>query len=233
MKSFKEPSHFFNLNTRPTKSGEHLIFFNLNYGYRVIGNNKRVNYLPMRISTSYKIKKEYWNEDTYRASSAYVRIKGKDLNDTLDIIQKTAYHQLSIFRNHHNEDPSPSILKKLIEEKLGRKDKISEENNLIDFIQNHLENRHDLKIDTKKQYKTLLRNLKQYEKYKNTKLVLGKLTSEWYWDFFNVTNNIYFEKNGLQLTQTTIAKDCKNLRAIFNSAMENDIPIGFNFKKKA
>ena len=63
MKTFKEPTHFFNLNTRRTTSGEQLIFFNLNYGFRENGANPdKFKYVPMRISTSYKIKKEHWDE---------------------------------------------------------------------------------------------------------------------------------------------------------------------------
>lgn len=233
MKTFKEPTHFFNLNPRPTTSGEHLIFFNLNYGYRENGANpNKFKYVPMRISTSYKISKNHWDENTYRANSTYVRSKGKDLNDTLDTIQKTAYDQLIIYRNTHNTDPEPKELKRLVEEKLGRKEKETTDIYLIPFIVNYIEKRINIKNDTKKQYNNLVTHLKQYEEIKKTKLVLGKLTEDWYWDFFDVVNKKYFEDNGVYLTQTTIAKDSKNLRAVFNEAIENDITIGFNYQKK-
>ena len=61
---------------------------------------------------------------------------------------------------------------------------------------------------------------------------MGKLTIDWYWDFFDVINKKYYEDEGVYLTQTTIAKDCKNLRAIFNEAIECDIEVGFNHRKK-
>jgi hypothetical protein len=233
MKTFKEPTHFFNLNPRATTNGEHLIFFNLNYGYRENGANpNKFKYVPMRISTSYKISKNYWDETNYRANSTYVRSKGKDLNDTLDAIQRTSYDQLTIYRNTHNQDPEPKELKRLIEERLGRIDKVSTDVLLVPFIENYIGKRINIKADTKKQYNNLVRHLKQYEEIKNVKLVLGKLTEEWYWDFFDVVNNKYFEDNQVYLTQTTVAKDCKNLRAVFNEAIENDIPIGFNHRKK-
>jgi hypothetical protein len=232
MKTFKEPTHFFNLNTRPTTSGEHLIFFNLNYGYSEnSSNSERFKYVPMRISTSFKIRKEHWDNKNYCATPAYVRMKGKSLNDTLDKIRITAYAQLNIFRDKGIE-PEPKELKRIIEEKLGRKQKVSTEKLLIPFIQNYIENRIDIKKETKKQYDNLVRHLKQYEQIRNTKLVLGKLTIDWYWDFFDVINKKYYEDEGVYLTQTTIAKDCKNLRAIFNEAIECDIEIGFNYRKK-
>jgi hypothetical protein len=233
MKTFKEPTHFFNLNTRPTTSGEHLIFFNLNYGYRENGANPdKFKYVPMRISTSYKITKEHWDDSSYRAKQSYVRSFGKDLNDTLDTIQKTSYDQLTIYRNTHNEDPEPKVLKRLIEEKLDRIKKVSTDVLLVPFIVDYIGKRINIKNDTKKQYNNLVRHLKQYEEIKNVRLVLGKLTEHWYWDFFDVVNNKYFEDNEVYLTQTTVAKDCKNLRAVFNEAIENDIPIGFNHRKK-
>jgi hypothetical protein len=233
MKTFKEPTHFFNLNTRPTTSGEHLIFFNLNYGFSEdTYNSKRFKYTPMRISTSFKIEKKYWDESTYRANSEYVRKKGKDLNDTLNTIQKTSYDQLSLFRNTFEKDPTPKDLKQIIEERLGRKQKVSNDKLLIPFIQNYIDNRNDIKKETKKQYDNLVRHLSQYEQIKKIKLVLGKLTIDWYWDFFDVINKKYYEDEGVYLTQTTIAKDCKNLRAIFNEAIECDIEVGFNHKKK-
>ena len=212
MKTFKEPTHFFNLNTRPTTSGEHLIFFNLNYGFSEdTYNSKRFRYIPMRISTSFKIEKKYWDESTNRANSEYVRKKGKDLNDTLNTIQKTSYDQLSLFRNTFDNEPTPKELKRIIEEKLGRKQKVSNDKLLIPFIQNYIDNRIDIKKETKKQYDNLVRHLEQYEQIKNTKLVLGKLTIDWYWDFFDVINKKYYEDEGVYLTQTTIAKDCKKL----------------------
>ncbi len=232
MKIFKEPTHFFNLDSRPTTSGEHLIFFNLNYGYcENTNDSKRFKYIPMRISTSYKIRKEHWDEENYRANPTYVRMKGKSLNDTLDKIRITAYAQLILFRDDGVE-PEPKELKRIIEEKLGRKQKVSNDKLLIPFIQNYINNRIDIKKETKKQYDNLVRHLKQYEQIKNTKLVLGKLTIDWYWDFFDVINKKYYEDDGVYLTQSTIAKDCKNLRAIFNEAIECDIEVGFNHRKK-
>ncbi len=226
-------SYFFNLDSRPTVTNEHLIFFNLNYGIRENGSNpNKLKYIPMRISTRKKIKKEYWDSINFRATQAYVRKYGIDLNNDLIDIQKTSIDQLKIFRNTYNQDPTPKELKRIIEEKLERIKKVDTDVLLVPFIEDYIGKRINIKNDTKKQYNNLVRHLKQYEEIKNTKLILGKLTTEWYWDFFDVVNNKYFEENEVYLTQTTVAKDCKNLRAVFNEAIENDIPIGFNHQKK-
>lgn len=227
-------SYYFNLDSRPTASNEHLIFFNLTYGYREFGSDpNKFKYVPMRISTKMRLKKEYWDESTYKATRLYERKYGIDLNNELSNLQKTCIDELKKYRlNNDNRDPEPKVLKRIIEEKLERKQKVSNDKLLIPFIQNYIDNRIDIKKETKKQYDNLVRHLKQYEQIKNTKLVLGKLTIDWYWDFFDVINKKYYDDEGVYLTQTTIAKDCKNLRAIFNEAIECDIEVGFNHKKK-
>ena len=227
-------SYYFNLDSRPTASNEHLIFFNLTYGYREFGSDpNKFKYVPMRISTKMRLKKEYWDESTYKATRLYERKYGIDLNNELSNLQKTCIDELKKYRlNNDNRDPEPKVLKRIIEEKLERKQKVSNDKLLIAFIQNYTDNRIDIKKETKKQYDNLVRHLKQYEQIKNTKLVLGKLTIDWYWDFFDVINKKYYEDEGVYLTQTTIAKDCKNLRAIFNEALDCDIEVGFNFRKK-
>src|SRR5690554_4758595 len=117
----KKPKHNFNLESRANKSGEQLIFFNLNYGYKEYNVVKqKQQYIPLRISTQWTIDKKYWNDKPlYRANKTFVRKFGKDLNNILDKVEETAYTQLSIYRNEYSENPLPTLLKRIVLEKLG------------------------------------------------------------------------------------------------------------------
>lgn len=133
----KQPTHFFNLEARKTKSEEHLIFFNLSYGFKKASpKSDNPKYEPLRISTSWKIKKEYWiDKPTYRANQSYTRKYGKDLNNYLDKIERISYDQLSIFRNTHGRDPNVIELKQVVLEKLDRIQKISKNINIAKYIE--------------------------------------------------------------------------------------------------
>jgi hypothetical protein len=238
----KKPKHNFNLESKISKSGEQLIFFNLNYGYKEfdISTNKQ-KYIPMRISTQWSIKKEFWiGLPTYRANRKYVSKFGKDLNSVLNKIETTSYEQLSFYKNEHNEIPEPKILKQKVLEKLDRATKINTNVFVTDFITKLIEKRTNLPRSSKEfwsnttkiGYNNTLNHINNYEEYKNIKLSFEQMTEELYWDFFKTINEIYKNKNGIPYIITTIAKECKNLKAIFNCAIEENIAIGFNFSKK-
>ena len=86
----KQPTHFFNLEATENKNGNRLIYFNLNYGYREYNPIKKdLKYIPLKISTQWSIKEEYWVwKPTYRANKNYVSKYGKDINNVLDKIEK-------------------------------------------------------------------------------------------------------------------------------------------------
>lgn len=238
----KKPKHNFNLESKVRKSGEQLIFFNLNYGYKEFDiSTKKYKYIPMRISTQWTIKKEFWNGiPNYRASRKYVSKYGKDINSVLDEIENTSYEQLSFYKNEHDEIPEPKVLKQKILEKLKRIPKISTDIHVTDFITNLIERRTNLPSSSKEfwgegtkiGYNNTLKHILNYEEFHDIKLSFEQLNEEIYWDFFKTINEIHKTNNGKPYIRTTIAKECKNLRAIFNCANEENITIGFNFSKK-
>jgi integrase len=237
-----KPKHFFNLEAKPNQSGEHLIFFNLTYGYREF--NPKVNnfkYIPFRISTQWTIKKEYWNDrPLYRSNSLYVRKFGKDLNNNLDKIERVAYDQLSNFRNINEKEPTPNELKQFVLEKLGRIKKISNDVVITNYIEAQVKTRTTVnitsskrwKITTGNQYTNLVSHIKNYEANKNIVLTFGKLTGDVFMDFFKEINEINKKITGEYYAHNTISKENKHFRAILNCAVEDEIEIGFNHKKK-
>ena len=237
-----KPKHYFNLEAKPNQTGEHLIFFNLTYGYREF-NPKENNfkYIPFRISTQWTIKKEYWNgRPLYRSNSLYVRKFGKDLNNNLDKIERVAYDQLSNFRNINETEPSPNELKQLVLEKLGRIQKISNDVVITYYIEAQVKTRTTInitstkrwKITTGNQYTNLVSHIKNYEANRNVVLTFGKLTGDIFMDFFKEINEINKKVTGEYYAHNTISKENKHFRAVLNCAVEDEIEIGFNHKKQ-
>jgi hypothetical protein len=238
----KEPKHFFNLESKANLDGKHLIYFNLNYGYKEYDSaNSSYKYIPLRLSTKWTIKKEFWTgKPVYRANTTHVRKHGKDINVQLEKIESSAYLQLSLYRNEYDCNPTPTELKRLVFEKLDRIEKISDSVIITKYITQEIKRRAALPktmnqhwgATTINAYKNLINHIKKYESKKNTILTFGDMTEEIYWDYFKTISEINKEETGNLYIHNTIAKECKNLRVILNSALNNDITIGFNFNKK-
>jgi hypothetical protein len=238
----RKPKHFFNLETTENKDGNRLIYFNLNYGYREYNPiNNGFKYIPLKISTQWSIHEEYWEgKPTYRAKKNYISKYGKDINNVLEKIEKTAYDQLSIFRNTHESDPTPIELKNIVLEKLGRIEKATTDKVITDYITNSVNERTTTNItsdkrwssETGKQYTNLKNHIVNYQNKKGITLTFGKLTGEIFMDFFKAINELYKEETGDNYAHSTIVKENKHFRALLNEATKDDIEVGFKFTKK-
>ncbi len=240
--TMKQPSHFFNLETRKNKKNKHLILFNLTYGYKKYNSiTNSFSYPAFRISTEWAIEKEYWNDKPiYRANQTFVKKYGKDLNNTLDKIEKTAYHQLSIYRNDNNENPTPELLKRLVFEKLGRIQKSQSDIAISDYIEKLIPYRTALPNTsneywedvTGNQYQLMANRIKNYETEKGIRLTFETITEEIYWDYFKTINDLKKIETGEYYTQSSINKEFRSLRAIFNCALADNLKINIAFSKK-
>lgn len=237
----KKPKHNFNLESRANKSGEQLIFFNLNYGYKEYNVIKqKQQYVPLRISTQWTIDKKYWNDKPfYRANKTYVSKFGKDLNNILDKVEETAYTQLSIYRNEYSENPLPTLLKRIVLEKLGRLDKVSTDVIITKYIDTVVTKRKKLPpssklywgVGTAKQYENLKAHIEFYQLKTKNILTFAKLDETEYYNLFNNINSRNIEIHGKAIKHNTIAKNCKHLRAILKIADGEGIEIGFDWSK--
>jgi integrase len=239
----KQPSHFFNLEAKKNKNNKHLILFNLTYGYKKYNQvTNSFTYPPFRISTKWSIEKEYWNDKPiYRANQTFVKKYGKDLNNILDDIEKIAYNQLSIYRNENNEDPRPEVLKLLVLEKLGRIEKTGTDIAISEYIEKLISHRTTLAntssefwdIKTGNQYQLMANRIKSYENTKNIKLTFETITEELYWDYFKTINDLKKLDDGSYYTQSSMNKEFRSLRAVFNCALSDHIKINIAFSKKS
>jgi integrase len=150
-----------------------------------------------------------------------------------------AYDQLSIYRNTHEAEPTPDQLKKIVLEKIGRIEKSTTDKVIIDYITLRVDDRTTTNItsekrwnkETGKQYTNLKNHIINYQNKKGTTLTFGKLNGELFMDFFKVINEIYKEESGENYAHNTIAKENKHFRALLKDATDNNIEVGFNFRK--
>ncbi len=232
---------FFNLESRQKKDGTRLVFFNLNYGYYRKFQNGRKQYIPMRISTRKSIEEKYWNKDAQKTSKEYVSKKGNSMNLWLDKVQNTAVTILENYYLQNSGKPDPTMLKKMIEEKLGLVTEIKNESpSIIEFIDLKITERASLPYNNKSywskgaqvSYRNLANAIKTYEEITKKTFRFELLDETVYWDFFKVINEHSFKTKQVYLTTTTMAKYCKNLKAILNLAKEEEIDIGFKFSNR-
>lgn len=239
----KQPTHFFNLESKSNQKNEHLIFFNLKYGYKKYNaTTNNFTYPPFRISTKWSIQKEYWTDKpTYRANTLFVKKYGKDLNNVLDKIEKITYDQLSIYRNSKDDNPTPEELKRLVFEKLGRVQKSESDIAISDYIEKLITHRTSLSntsseywdIKTGNQYQLMANRIKSYETTKNIRLTFETITEELYWDYFATINDLKKSNDGSYYTQTSMNKEFRSLRAVFNCALSDNMTINIAFSKKS
>lgn len=233
-----EPKFSFFLESKPNKSGNHLILMNMSYGLREYNvKTGKYKYLPLKLSTGFTIKKEDWDREKYCGNSTHVRKNGLGLNNALSKIKTTSTEQLQIFENEYNRQPTTNELKIIILEKLGKSKDTSKDISITKYISDSVTRRTTIEITsnqrwskaTGKQYTNLSRHIKNYELHKNTVLTFGKLTGEIFLDFFKVINDINKIENKEYYAHNTIAKENKHFRAILNSAYKENIKIGFNY----
>jgi hypothetical protein len=253
----KPAKYFFNLEAKPNKSGKHLIYFNLNYGFKTYNPiTEKHQYKYLRLSTEHSILKDYWiqikktdsidGEPIYKANQTYVRKFGKDLNVALENIKTISISQLRIYKDTYNLNPEPKELKRLVLEKLNRIEKRSTDVLITKFIDKVISERRSLPSSSKKhwskttakQYNNLKIHIEHYQTRDNISLTFLNLNEKSYWRFFEAINEIHIEKQliedkplikGKPIKYNTIAKICKQLRVVLGATSEHKIEIGFNW----
>jgi hypothetical protein len=236
-----EPKYTFFLESKPNKTGEHLIFFNMSYGFREYNvKTGKYKYLPLKLSTGYRIKKEDFDNEIFCGNATYVKKKGNNLNNVLAKIKATSIEQLQLFENEHHRLPTNEELKTEILLKLGKTKDTSKDIRITKYISDTVTSRTAAEITsenrwskaTGKQYTNLKNHIKNYETSEKTVLSFGKLTGEIFMDFFKVINELNKKETSEFYAHNTIAKENKHFRAILSAAQLEDIKIGFNHIKK-
>lgn len=237
MKLFREPRfHFILSNTN--KDGRRLIFINFSYGYYEIINSKK-KYKTLKLSTKELINPKYWDNTrgNQKANPKYVRETGATLNINLKKIVTCLSDELTNFRTLNKKNPTPQELKALFNGEDNYEKKITY---IVDYATKYITDRSRLPKSSdlylsyrlKQQYEDLVKHLNDYQEMAKLTLSFENLSYGQYWGFFEEINNLKEQKSGTPYTINNISRICKNLRAVLNSAHENKISIGFNYKAR-
>jgi hypothetical protein len=224
------------------RSGEALILLYMSYGYKEYNQfTKKTKYIPLKLSTKYSIHPDNWDANVYRPFASFSN-KKKTIKYALDSLENECSHQLDYFIAEHKRVPSPKELKELIEIKLERKVKPSNDIRIIDHIDMVIGDNEILpstsqgKIqeDQVAKYRTIQKLLAEYEEGKGCQVTAATLNKEIYLDIWNYLNEKYKQskKNNYGYLATTVSKNSKTLKAILRSGNRLDEILKINLNDK-
>jgi hypothetical protein len=238
----KKPKHHFYLESTKNKDGEQRILFNFSYGYKEYNHMKNEYKLKgIKISSKWSIDKKYWiDRPIYRANRPYAVKFGKVLNNLLDKIENAAYESLNTYREENRKNPEPKELKNLIFISLEWNEKVNKDIRVSSYLENLIKKRSELPKTSPefwgngsvRNYNNFKNHIIKYEKKTKSILTFSGLNEDIYWEFFNGLDEIYFNETEDHYTVNSMAKECKNFKAILNCAKEDSIKIGFDHSKK-
>lgn len=231
----------YELESKTNQKGESLIHLIMSYGFKEYDPKSRKDkYQSLKISTQQSIRKTDWNGDA--PTKKYTASKGKTLQNRLTKLAQECEHQLDLYINEHNEVPHPRVLKRFIEEKLNRKQKVDSDIRIIDHIDSIIEANSKLPLTAngrigEKQvdkYKTVRNMLQAYEEGRNVQLTISKFTEEQYYDLWNYSNEAYkiISKNEHGYLASTMAKNATTLRSLLKKGDFDKSKIGLNLNDK-
>jgi integrase len=203
--------------TRPDADAETAIFARVSYAGR-----------QMKVYTGISVLPKHWNKKLHKARQGPSYRPGSSINTRLD---KIAVEIESLYYDHlkrHGVEPSHAELGKQIDAALGKSSKgvIADLLGYFeDFIRRTDEGqRRDAKgriIKPSKAYKVTLNNLRAF----NGRLDFDTIDLDFYHDYL-----AYLQKKGL--SENTIGRDIKNLKAVLNEATENGVNSNLAFRSK-
>lgn len=176
----------------------------------------------IKYPTGEKILPKHWNPGAWRARASM--IGSLELNKKLDKFQEE-------FKKSHrllfatDQDVTPNTIKTLVDQSLEKKPTMKKE--FWEFYEFFIETVTSIKkestISTYKQTKTVL---KDFEKFKNRKIVFSTISIDFYNEFVNyMTTEKMFSLN-------TVGKHIKNLKTILNEASDRGLNKKTDFKNK-
>ena len=230
----KTATHSYKLGCKKDKEGKGIILFKLSYGFKLFNpTTNKHDAKPFEYTTKQKIHPDYW--EGKRPTIEHNRKYGNDISNTLGIIEKVAYKELSYYREQNDSDPTPEQLKTIVDIKLERTIAIAKDNRIVTFLDKKIVERQAIPIGEKgywskltaKQYLVSLEKWKQFETdtkkiYTNENLTLS--------DCNNYLQNVASHFN---YAQATMNKESRQLISVLNMINDEDgFGLSFNFNKK-
>ena len=211
----------------PKSKKETSIFFRLSYGaYEIVNGTKQ--YLGIRYFTSELIRPEFWDTKKGRAKEVRKFPQYPEFNTRLKDIENAALNVLRRLQNDRIE-PTNDILKREFD-KIWRSGKNLTEDAAagMEFMQyvSHFIKTSNRRESSKKSYRVVERDLKEYQLRKKTKLKFNSIDIDFYNAFVKFLKSKRYAPN-------TIGTRIKNLKTFLSNAKEAGLPVTDDFKKRA
>ena len=212
---------------RSNAKEETAIFFLLNYGVYEIQSGKK-KYLPIKYYTNESIHPEFWDAKRGCVKETKKFPQFPEFNTRLNEIENIA---LNVLRRIQNDgiEPTNEILKNEFD-KIWRLGKNFTEDaaagmELMQYV-SHFITTSNHRESTKKSYRIVERDLKEYQTRKKTKLKFASIDI----DFYNAFVKFLKSKN---YAPNTIGTRIKILKTFLSNAKEAGRPVVDDFKKRA
>lgn len=176
----------------------------------------------LKYSTGMKVLPKYWNEETQLVRENRQFPAFSEYNATIKKLRNAVDME---YRRLINDSivPTPDLLRKPLDVIL-MKDQPTQGKALITFIEEFIESANK-QPNTKKQYRTALKQLKEYQLSRKIKLDFPSINLEFYNDF----NKFLLERD---YSVNSIGTIIKNVKVFMNEAVERGLTDNLQFKSK-
>lgn len=185
---------------------------------------RKTVYLKYYISESVKV--EFWEKSKCRVRVTNKYPENREINILLQRIEDKTKEIVRDLRIKDVELNNDSIKEKLDEVFKAYKDQTNKSNSkdLISFIEFFIETSNK-KPGTKKNYKTTLKALREYEEKKKTKLLFDRVDIDFHNSFIQFLQDKKFAPN-------TIGTRIRDIKTFMNESYERGLHSNLDFKKK-
>lgn len=201
----------------PNSKGDTLIYLFYNF-----------NYQRFKYSTGEKVPPKFWNSGDQRVRETKQFPLYPQINTRLDDIEQTidkAYRDMV----NRKIKPTPERLKRELDASVNQHivTKTDDQTDLFSFISLFIEeSKHLKRPNTLKNYNSTFNHLKEYCAEKKIDLTFADITLDFYNSF-----SAYLIKDK-ELSNNTVGKYFKTLKAFLNEATDRDLNTTFDYKKK-
>lgn len=185
----------------------------------------------LKIYTGISVLPKHWNGKTHMVRNSPSCREGSSINTKLDNMQSKINKCFYDYQNEHGAEPSPAMFRRLIDDALGRS-KVTKLN-FFEYFQDFLDRteagqRRNAKgqiIKPSKAYKVTQNNLTAFDAQWSKKLDFDTIDLDFYEDYLK-----FLQKKSL--SENTIGREIKNLKAVLNDATERGQNTNLAYKSK-
>lgn len=205
-------------------------------------NGNQLYYYERKLSITTK----FWNKQTQRAKETKSFEEYPEFNSTLNKIASTILDSYRKYKNDFSKEPTIEELRDIIKAKRGTNySEVTKIIELMDFIPTFIDDAKsgryinqsrgtEIAKVTIRTYEQTLRLLKDYSKYKNTKLKFEDIDANFHKDFNHFLSKIYLSPETRDhLKINTIGKHFTNIKTFMSVAIEKKLTMNEGFKTKS